>query len=80
MTEPNPATTAASVLTVMARPDDAELWAGRTLARLAQDGAAVTIAVPEHADATRNTEATAAAHDLRATTCHTLPSTRTCCT
>ncbi|WP_307870551.1 PIG-L deacetylase family protein [Saccharopolyspora endophytica] len=62
----NPATRPASVLTVMAHPDDAELWAGGTLAHLAQAGAAVTIAVPEHADATRNAEAAAAAHVLGA--------------
>lgn len=61
MIDSNPA-----VLTVMAHPDDAELWAGGTLAHLAQAGAAVTIAVPEHADATRNAEAAAAAHVLGA--------------
>ncbi|MGH3886281.1 MAG: PIG-L deacetylase family protein [Pseudonocardiaceae bacterium] len=37
---------AGSVLTVMAHPDDAELWAGGTLAIHAQAGAPVTIAVP----------------------------------
>ncbi|NKQ55593.1 GlcNAc-PI de-N-acetylase [Amycolatopsis sp. K13G38] len=50
----------------MAHPDDAELWAGGTLARLAQAGAAVTVAVPEHADAIRNSEAAAAANVLGA--------------
>ena len=58
--------TPSSVLTVMAHPDDADLWAGGTLARLAQAGTAVTIAVPEHADAVRNGEAAAAAHELGA--------------
>ena len=46
------------MLTVMAHPDDAELWAGGTLAHLTQAGAIVTIAVPEHTDTTRNAEAT----------------------
>lgn len=55
-----------SVLTVMAHPDDAELWAGGTLARLAQTGTTVTIAVPEHPDTHRNTEAARAARELGA--------------
>lgn len=55
-----------SVLTVMAHPDDAELWAGGTLARLTQAHALVTIAVPEHADTVRNDEAAAAARELGA--------------
>ncbi|MFC5059889.1 GlcNAc-PI de-N-acetylase [Saccharothrix xinjiangensis] len=38
----------ASVLAVMAHPDDAELWAGGTLALCANAGADVTIAVPRH--------------------------------
>ncbi|MGH3567752.1 MAG: hypothetical protein ACRDRH_17320 [Pseudonocardia sp.] len=36
---------AGSVLTVMAHPDDAELWAGGTLAVHARAGAPVTIAL-----------------------------------
>lgn len=39
-----------SVLTVMAHPDDAELWAGGTLARCTAAGAAVTVAVPRCAE------------------------------
>lgn len=35
-----------SVLTVMAHADDAELWAGGTLALCAKQGATVTVAVP----------------------------------
>lgn len=66
MTAPAPAEVAGSVLTVMAHPDDAELWSGGTLAHLARAGATVTIAVPEHSDAVRNTEAAAAAHLLGA--------------
>jgi LmbE family N-acetylglucosaminyl deacetylase len=38
--------TTSSVLTVMAHPDDAELWAGGTLALHAQAGDPATIAVP----------------------------------
>lgn len=50
-----------SLLTLMAHPDDAELWAGGTIARCAASGAAVTIAVPHHADTVRNAEAAAGA-------------------
>lgn len=50
-----------SVLTVMAHPDDAELWTGGTLARCSGSGTAVTIAVPRHDDPVRNTEAAAGA-------------------
>jgi LmbE family N-acetylglucosaminyl deacetylase len=50
-----------SVLTVMAHPDDAELWAGGTLARCTAFGAAVTIAVPHHHEQRRNSEAAAGA-------------------
>lgn len=56
-----------SVLTVMAHPDDAELWAGGTLARCAASGTAVIIAVPHHRDTVRNTEAAAGAAILGAT-------------
>lgn len=49
-----------SVLTVMAHPDDAELWAGGTLALCAAAGAAVTIAVPRHPEP-RASEAAAGA-------------------
>lgn len=56
-----------SVLTVMAHPDDAELWAGGTLARCAAAGAIVTVAVPHHPDPPRDTEAAAGAAILGAT-------------
>ncbi|MFD8497776.1 PIG-L deacetylase family protein [Amycolatopsis sp. NPDC059657] len=46
-----------SVLTVMAHPDDAELWTGGTLALCSAAGAEVTVAVPSHEDAVRNLEA-----------------------
>src|SRR5262245_23738515 len=49
----------------MAHPDDAELWAGGTLARHAAAGARVTIAVPR-SDEQRNTEAAAGASVLGA--------------
>lgn len=49
----------ASVLAVMAHPDDGELWAGGTLALHARD-ARVTLAVTEH-DAARMAEAAAGA-------------------
>ncbi|WP_238412886.1 PIG-L deacetylase family protein [Saccharothrix deserti] len=54
-----------SVLTVMAHPDDAELWAGGTLALCAAAGAAVTIAVPRHPEP-RAAEAAAGAAVLGA--------------
>ncbi|MFD9963983.1 PIG-L deacetylase family protein [Amycolatopsis sp. NPDC058986] len=60
-------TTPASVLTVMAHPDDAELWAGGTLARCANAGAVVTVAVPYQAEPVRDVEAAAGAATLGAT-------------
>lgn len=54
-----------SVLTVMAHPDDAELWAGGTLALCGAAGAAVTIAVPRHPEP-RAAEAAAGAAVLGA--------------
>ncbi|MDF5759040.1 PIG-L family deacetylase [Spongiactinospora sp. TRM90649] len=54
-----------SMLTVMGHPDDAELWAGGTLARHAEAGAKVTIAVPSH-DPVRDAEAAAGASVLGA--------------
>ncbi|MFJ8819776.1 PIG-L deacetylase family protein [Amycolatopsis thermoflava] len=55
----------ASVLTVMAHPDDAELWAGGTLALCVAAGADVTIAVPRHPEP-RASEAAAGAAALGA--------------
>lgn len=55
-----------SVLTVMAHADDAELWAGGTLARCTESGAAVTIAVPHQAEPARDAEAAAGAAVLGA--------------
>jgi N-acetylglucosamine malate deacetylase 1 len=66
MTRP-PFIAPSSVLTVMAHPDDAELWAGGTLARCASFNADVTIAVPRHPDTVRNAEAAAGAAILGAT-------------
>ncbi|GIF76199.1 PIG-L deacetylase family protein [Asanoa siamensis] len=53
------------LLTVMAHPDDAELWAGGTIARHIQTGGTATIAVPK-LDPTRTAEATAGARILGA--------------
>ncbi|HEY2041276.1 MAG TPA: PIG-L family deacetylase [Jatrophihabitans sp.] len=55
-----------SVLTLMAHPDDAELWAGGTLALCAAAGTTVTIAVPRHPDSQRNREAASGAAALGA--------------
>jgi len=55
----------ASILTVMAHADDAELWAGGTLALHAAAGTRVTIAVPK-SDPTRDREAAAGADILGA--------------
>lgn len=57
--------TASSVLTVMAHPDDAELWVGGTLVLYAQAGAPVTIAIPQ-AGEIRAREAAAGAQTLGA--------------
>jgi len=54
-----------SVLTVMAHPDDAELWAGGTLALHAQAGAPVSIALPR-TNEVRDREAAAGAEALGA--------------
>ena len=56
----------ASIVAVMAHPDDAELWAGGTLALHAAAGAAVTVVVPCHDDETRNREAVRSAGILGA--------------
>ena len=53
------------VLTVMAHPDDAELWAGGTLAGYTREGCDVTIAV-RRSDDVRNAEALAGAAVLDA--------------
>ncbi|ASO21567.1 1D-myo-inositol 2-acetamido-2-deoxy-alpha-D-glucopyranoside deacetylase [Actinoalloteichus hoggarensis] len=55
------------LLTVMAHPDDAELWAGGTIARYTARGIPTIIAVPEHHDPVRNREAAAGAAILGAT-------------
>jgi LmbE family N-acetylglucosaminyl deacetylase len=52
-------------MTIMAHPDDAELWAGGTLALHAADGAEITIVVAHHDDV-RDAEAAAAASILGA--------------
>jgi N-acetylglucosamine malate deacetylase 1 len=53
------------LLTVMAHPDDAELWAGGTIANHIHHGGSATIAVPRH-DTVRDDEAAAGAHILGA--------------
>jgi LmbE family N-acetylglucosaminyl deacetylase len=54
----------ASIVAVMAHPDDAELWAGGTLALHAAAGATVTVIIPRHDDETRNDEAARSAEIL----------------
>lgn len=54
-----------SVMTVMAHPDDAELWAGGYLALCARAGSQVTVALPRH-DPERDAEAEAGAAVLGA--------------
>lgn len=56
-------TAATSILTVMAHPDDAELWAGGTLARHVASGGTATIAVPRRSPL-RDAEASAGARRL----------------
>jgi LmbE family N-acetylglucosaminyl deacetylase len=58
-----------SVLTVMAHPDDAELWAGGTLALCAAAGTTVTVAVLRHDDQLRNSEAATGAAIVGAELC-----------
>ncbi|MFY1614692.1 PIG-L deacetylase family protein [Micromonospora sp. WMMD736] len=53
------------LLTLMAHPDDAELWAGGTIARQVRHGGTAVIAVPHH-DAVRDAEATVGARLLGA--------------
>ena len=53
------------LLTIMAHPDDAELWAGGTIARHIHDGGTATIAVPR-TEPTRVSEAQAGARILQA--------------
>ena len=53
------------LLTVMEHPDDAELWAGGTIARHVQTGGTATIAVTKH-DPIRASQATAGAQILGA--------------
>jgi LmbE family N-acetylglucosaminyl deacetylase len=54
-----------TLLTVMAHPDDAELWAGGTIARHVHEGGTATIAVPRH-DPIRTAEAATGAQTLGA--------------
>ena len=58
-------TVPSTLLTVMAHPDDAELWAGGTIARHIHDGGTATVAVATH-DPIRLAEAKAGAQLLGA--------------
>lgn len=53
-----------SIVAVMAHPDDAELWAGGTLALHRAAGADVAVVVPRHPDEVRNREAARSAEIL----------------
>jgi LmbE family N-acetylglucosaminyl deacetylase len=55
----------AVLLTIMAHPDDAELWAGGTIAQHVRNGGTATIAVARH-DPIRDAEAAAGARVLGA--------------
>src|SRR5206468_4170107 len=64
-TVPPPRSLPLSVATVMAHPDDAELWAGGILTKITSSGGTATIVVAHH-DAERDAEARAGAAILGA--------------